>query len=179
MGKDFSKMSARFFFVFTFLFMSIFIFGKTSFSEDVQGVTDATIKIGLIADMTGPLASVTGILAPATRNYVRYLNEKGGIHGRKVEVVVEDDHYSIPVGIAAFKKLVFRDKVFVVMGPYHTASIKALFGQVEKYKIPNIAALPQPSMVNPVKKYMFTTTKHFLIGESKKQCGILSHIKMN
>ena len=137
------------------------IFTQSSFSENVRGVTETTIKIGAIADMTGPVASVTSILGQATRNYTRYINDSGGINGRKIECFIEDDRYSIPLGIAAFKKLVFRDKVFVVMGPYHTASIKALFGQMEKLKIPNLAFLPQPSIVNPIKKYMFTTGEFY------------------
>ena len=161
MNKQLLKMSSRCFLILSVLFLSVFVFERTSLSKDVQGVTDKTIKIGLIADMTGPLASVTGILGPSTRNFVRYLNEKGGIHGRKIEAIVEDDHYSIPVGIAAFKKLVFRDKVFAVMGPYHTSSIKAIFGQCEKHKIPNMAALPQPSMVNPLKRYIFTSGEFY------------------
>ena len=136
-------------------------FSQASFSETVRGVTDTTVKIGMIADMTGPIASVTAILGEATRNYTRYINDKGGIHGRKVISLVEDDHYSIPLGIAAFKKLVFKDGVFALMGPYHTASIKAIFGQMEKLKIPNIAFLPQPSMVNPIKRYMFTTGEFY------------------
>ena len=161
MGKRPSRMNAHFFFILTLLATIVFVFGQTALSQDVRGVTDTTVKIGIIADMTGPIASVTGILAPATRNCARYLNEKGGVHGRRIEVIAEDDHYSIPVGIAAFKKLVFRDKAFAVMGPYHTASIKALFGQVDKYKIPDIAAVPQPSMVNPVKRYLFATGEFY------------------
>ena len=145
----------------TISFILTLIFCQTSFSEDVRGVSDTTIKIGGIADMTGPVASVTSILGQATRNYTRYINDSGGINGRKIECFIEDDRYSIPLGIAAFKKLVFRDKVFVLMGPYHTASIKALFGQMEKLKIPNLAFLPQPSIVNPIKKYMFTTGEFY------------------
>lgn len=137
------------------------ISSQASFSETVRGVTDTTVKIGIIADMTGPIASVTTPLGEAVRNYTRYINDKGGIHGRKVESIVEDDRYSIPLGIAAFKKLVFRDEVFAVMGPYNTGTIKALFGQIEKLKIPNVAFLPQPSIVNPIKRYMFTTGEFY------------------
>ncbi|MDY6969548.1 MAG: ABC transporter substrate-binding protein [Spirochaetota bacterium] len=138
-----------------------FLFTKITLSKDIRGVTDKEIKIGLIADMTGPIASVTAILGQASRNYGQYMNNQGGINGRKITTIVEDDHYSIPIGIAAFKKLVFRDGIFALMGPYHTASIKALYGQMDKYKIPNLAFLPQPSVAYPVKTYMFTTGEFY------------------
>jgi branched-chain amino acid transport system substrate-binding protein len=162
MGKRaFFKKCAHLFLIGIGTLILTLSFTQASFSETVRGVTDTTVKIAIIADMTGPIASVTAILGEATRNYTRYINDKGGIHGRKIESLIEDDHYSIPLGIAAFKKLVFKDGVFALMGPYHTASIKALFGQMEKHKIPNIAFLPQPSMVNPIKRHMFTTGEFY------------------
>ena len=127
----------------------------------VRGVTDTTIKIGMIADMTGPGTSVTGILGELLRNYTRYINDRGGIHGRKVISLLEDDRLSIPLGIAAFKKLVFRDKVFAILGPANTPSAKALFGQVEKHKIPNIALIPQEVVVKPLKRYIFMTVETY------------------
>ena len=132
-----------------------------SYAEEVRGVTDTTVKIGLIAGMTGPSASVTGILGDVARDYTRYINDKGGIHGRKLISLAEDDRYSIPAGLAAFKKLVFKDEVFALSGPYTTPSMKALFGQMEKYKTPNLAAIPQPSMINPLKKYIFATGEFY------------------
>ena len=132
-----------------------------SYAEEVRGVTDTTIKIGMIVGMTGPGASVTAIFGKAARDYTRYINDSGGIHGRKVEILIEDDRYSIPIGVAAFKKLVFKDKVFALSGPYTTPSIVALYGKMEKYRIPNLAAVPQPSMINPLKKYMFATGEFY------------------
>ena len=147
-----------FFLVISFLVL----FGSANgYTESIRGVTDTTIKIGLIAGITGPGASVTAILGEVARDYTRYINEKGGIHGRKVISFIEDDRYSIPMGIAAFKKLIFKDEVFALSGPYTTPSIKALLGQLEKYKIPNVAALPQPSMINPLRRYMFVTGEFY------------------
>ncbi|MDY7031396.1 MAG: ABC transporter substrate-binding protein [Thermodesulfobacteriota bacterium] len=132
-----------------------------SVAENVRGVTDTTIKIGMIADMTGPGTSVTGILGDLNRNYVRYINDRGGIHGRKVIGLLEDDRLSIPLGIAAFKKLVFRDKVFAMLGPANTPSAKALFNRVEKLKIPNMALIPQEIVVKPLKRYIFMTMESY------------------
>lgn len=138
-----------------------FIFNQHTYSKNVRGVTNSTIKIGLIADMTGPATSVTGILGDLTRNYSRYINDEGGIHGRKVIGLVEDDRLSIPMGIAAFKKLVFRDKVFAILGPANTPSAKALFNEVDKLKIPNMALIPQEIVAKPLKRYIFMTMETY------------------
>ncbi|MDY7032321.1 MAG: ABC transporter substrate-binding protein, partial [Thermodesulfobacteriota bacterium] len=74
---------------------------------------------------------------------------------------LEDDRYSIPVGIATFKKLVFKDEIFAIMGPYTTPTLKALFGQIEKLQIPDVAGIPQPSAANPIKKYIFITAEFY------------------
>ena len=154
-------MSAHFIFGLSVLLLSIIIFEQPVLSEDVRGVTDTTIKVGMIAGMTGPGASVTGILGDVARDYTRHINDSGGIHGRKIQMIIEDDRYSIPMGISAFKKMIFKDKVFTLSGPYTTPSIKALYGQMDKYKIPNVAAIPQPSMIEPVKRYLFATGEFY------------------
>ncbi|MDY7031135.1 MAG: ABC transporter substrate-binding protein [Thermodesulfobacteriota bacterium] len=137
------------------------ILNQTVYSEKIRGVTGTTIKIGAILDMTGPLATATIQAAEGKRNYTRFINDNGGINGRKVEFIVEDDRYSIPVGIAAFKKLVFKDGVFAMMGPYNTGTVKALFGQIEKLKIPIVAFPGHPSLVIPVRKYLFLTGEFY------------------
>ena len=157
----FWKRNSHFFLYSAISLTTTLIFASVSFSGSVRGVTDTTIKIGLIADMTGPGTSVTGILGDLNRNYTRYINDRGGIHGRKVISLLEDDRLSIPLGIAAFKKLVFRDKVFAILGPANTPSAKALFNRVEKLKVPNLALIPQQIVVNPLKRYIFMTMESY------------------
>ena len=138
-----------------------FIFPGLSLSEQIRGVTDTTIKISCIADQTGPAAGAGIMLGEAPKHLIRHVNENGGINGRKIKYYLEDGRYSIPVGIAAFRKLVFKDHVFAIMGPYKTGTIKALFGQIEKYSVPNVAAIPQPSAVTPIKKNVFVTGEFY------------------
>ena len=65
------------FFVLTSLFL---LSGRSSFSEEVRGVSDDTIKIAAIGDQTGPAASVGIPIAEATKLYFRNINDQGGIH---------------------------------------------------------------------------------------------------
>ena len=127
----------------------------TVFAE-VRGVTDTTIKIGAIADVTGPAADAYHFVIPGWRNYINYVNDKGGIHGRKIQFVIEDDRFSIPMALAAFKKLVYRNKVFAFS--YAASGVgqtNAIIPLVEKGKIPMISASNDPSYYKPVRRYVF------------------------
>ncbi|MDY7032109.1 MAG: ABC transporter substrate-binding protein [Thermodesulfobacteriota bacterium] len=129
---------------------------KIGYAQEVRGVTDTTIKIGAILDQTGPAAGdITLPAAEAVRNYTKEINNRGGIHGRKIKLLIEDDRYSIPVGIAAFKKLLFKDRIFALFGPGSTGEAKALFKHIQKLKIPNLTGAPDGAQIKPLKRYIF------------------------
>jgi branched-chain amino acid transport system substrate-binding protein len=89
------------------------------------------------------------------RNYYRNQNEQGGIHGRKVKLIVEDTRYPIPLSSAAFKKLLYRDKVFALFGPDGTGQTMVLKGQIEKLKVPSIGISVAKTIVQPTQRYIF------------------------
>ncbi|MDQ4061120.1 MAG: ABC transporter substrate-binding protein [Pseudomonadota bacterium] len=84
-------------------------------AQDRTGVTDTTIKIGVPAPLTGPNASF-GAAAYGIQAYYNYINEKGGIHGRKIEVILGDHACNEAKGVAVAKKLIHQDKVFILNG---------------------------------------------------------------
>ena len=132
--------------------------GDYGHCESVRGITDTTIKIGGILDQTGPIAGDIGLpVTEAIQVYTKHINESGGIFGRKIKFIVEDDRYSIPAGIAAFKKLLFKDRIFLMVGPASVGETKVLFGQIEKLKVPTITGAPAESVINPLRKYIFMT----------------------
>ncbi|MDY7034154.1 MAG: ABC transporter substrate-binding protein [Thermodesulfobacteriota bacterium] len=128
-----------------------------SVHADVRGVTDKTIKIGAMADITGPGADVYSGVVPGWRSYITHINDQGGIHGRKIKFQIEDDRFSIPLALSAFKKMVYRDKVFAfswaASGAGHTHAIVPL---IEKEKIPLIAGTNNSAYFVPPKRYVFT-----------------------
>ena len=135
----------------------LFISNFNSQAEEVRGVSDNTIKLGYILDITGPAAAVTVPMSKAFRDYFKHVSDEGGINGRKVKIIGEDDRYSVPLGIASFKKLIFRDGVLAIYGVSTSATCMALFSQVAKEKIPVIAIPMTPGIVNPTKRYWFNT----------------------
>jgi len=133
------------------------LFGITgsAYSAEARGVTDDTVKIGVILDQTGPAADVVVPTTQGIKTYFKYINEQGGINGRKLNPMVEDDRYSIPLAITAFKKLVFKDRVFALIGPTSTGGVTVLSRHAEKEKIPLMSAIMPEITVKPFKKYVF------------------------
>ncbi|MEW6615536.1 MAG: ABC transporter substrate-binding protein [Thermodesulfobacteriota bacterium] len=138
------------------LLVTIFlIYSSLSHAKEVRGVTDKSIKVGVILPITGPAASLGVPAADAIRAYIRYVNEHGGINGRQLNLIVEDDRYSIPPSIAALKKLVYRDKVFALLGPGSASQVNVLWKGIQKDKLPTIPVATPEIAVIPLKKYIF------------------------
>ena len=78
------------------------------------GVTDTTIKIGYLLPLTGA-APVPSNFDKGANVYWNYVNGKGGINGRKVQVVIKDTRSSAQVGKDQAKALIETDKVFAVV----------------------------------------------------------------
>ncbi|MEW6616382.1 MAG: ABC transporter substrate-binding protein [Thermodesulfobacteriota bacterium] len=140
------------------LIVLTFFITSLSRAGEVRGVTDDTIKIGVILDQTGIVANLSIPITNGSKTYFRHINDQGGINGRNVKVIVEDDHYTIPGAIAAFKKLVFRDEVLSVLFAGGTGQIFALLSQIEKHKVPVIPVSLTEAITTPVKRYIFTPT---------------------
>jgi len=115
-----------------------------------------TIKIGVICDITGPTASLQTPAPRAIRLYFRNVNDQGGIQGRRVEVIVEDDRYTIPMHVSAFKKLVYRDNVFMFMEIGSTGAMLALMRHFTKLNIPNLATATSSMFIDPPRHHHFS-----------------------
>ncbi len=80
-----------------------------------QGVTADTITVGAHGPITGPAAYIGLAGRDGMLLAIKEINAAGGINGRKIAAVFEDDGHSPTKALAAVKKLVEQDKVFVVM----------------------------------------------------------------
>ena len=102
--------------------------------EDIAtdvGVDDTTIKVGMLADLSGAFAPLVTQIVAAQEVFWDKVNADGGIAGRQVELVVEDNGYDVAVMQEKFEAL--RDEVAIISqstGSPHTASIAA--GLVEE-----------------------------------------------
>jgi len=100
------------------------------------GVTDTEITIGMFAPLSGPLAAYGVDPLNAAKLWYDQTNQKGGIHGRKIRVIAEDDKCSAQDVVGVVKKFVTVDKVFMIHGGSCTAPTVAAQEYVTREKIP-------------------------------------------
>jgi branched-chain amino acid transport system substrate-binding protein len=83
---------------------------------DTTGVTDSVIKIGVHAPVTGAAAFPQQSFEKGIGVYADYINRKGGIHGRKLEIHFRDDKFDPNSARTACKELAEQQKVFMLIG---------------------------------------------------------------
>jgi branched-chain amino acid transport system substrate-binding protein len=110
----------------------------TAARADDPGITDTTIKIGMFAPLSGPNAAYGFDVANAAKMYYDKVNKEGGINGRKIEYVLEDDRCNANDLVAAVKKLVEQDQVFLLNGGSCSAATVAAKDYVVRNKVPMV-----------------------------------------
>lgn len=89
---------------------------------------DGSIKVGVIMDLTGPLAFLGLANANVAKMVIDDINAKGGLLGRHVELLVEDSATTDSVAEAKAAKLVEQDRVDVVLGGIYSSTRQAIKG---------------------------------------------------
>ncbi|KII14547.1 ABC transporter substrate-binding protein [Phaeobacter sp. S60] len=108
---------------------------------DTQGVSDSEIVLGSVNDLSGIFAAV-GV--PAVNGAIlrfEEANANGGVHGRQLRFVVEDNGYQIPRAMQGYNKLLNRDQVFAMLLSLGTPMNIAGFKLLDPKGIPNISPL--------------------------------------
>ena len=87
----------------------------TAYADDRTGVFDDKIVVGVPGTFTGPNASF-GAIQIGLLAYYKWINDQGGVHGRKIETIVGDTVCNEAKGVAVAKKFIYQDKVFLING---------------------------------------------------------------
>jgi branched-chain amino acid transport system substrate-binding protein len=141
--------------------LSTLALATTQVSAQSQGVTKDEILIGSIQDLSGPLAGYGKQLRFGMTLRVDEINEQGGINGRKLRLLVEDDGYDPKKAVLAAQKLVNQDKIFIMAGHLGTAqNLAAMPVQFEKNVINFFPVTAAREMYEPFHKlkYSFAAT---------------------
>ncbi|RJF95449.1 ABC transporter substrate-binding protein [Noviherbaspirillum saxi] len=161
-------------------------FGATaSVYAQVQGVTDKEIVLGVITDLSGAVAQYGKESRNGMQMKVDEINAQGGVNGRKLRLVVEDNGYDPKKAVLATQKLVTGEKVFAVLGHLGTATNMAVLPFLIENKVFNF--LPQGASKefydppNPYKvalapsyRFMATTSLRYLLEKKDyKKIGVL------
>ena len=125
-------------------------------AQTAPGVTDTEIVIGLFAPLSGPLVAYGVDPLNAAKMLYDEVNANGGIHGRKIRLVIEDDKCTGNELVGVVKKLVTVDNVFVLHGGSCTAAIAAAQEYVQREKVPFVMLnAAGDNAVFPATRYMF------------------------
>ncbi|NDP38617.1 MAG: ABC transporter substrate-binding protein [Rhodoferax sp.] len=126
-----------------------------------QGVSPTEITLGTILDLSGPLAGFGKQARLGMLLAVDEINEQGGVNGRKLKLLVEDDGYDPKKAVLAAQKLVNQNKIFMMMGHIGTAqNMAAMPVQFEKNVINFFPITAAREMYEPFHKlkYSFAAT---------------------
>lgn len=128
----------------------------TATSAQDQGITDDTILLGEVLPLTGAAAVGALALSAGHKLAVMEQNEAGGLHGRMIEIVREDDGYVVPRGVQGVRKMLTSEKVFAMLVTSNTAVSAATVDMLTDLGIPTMNYLSFPEVFfEPVKDNIF------------------------
>ena len=131
-----------------------------AYAED--GVTKNEIVIGSFMALSGPVASIGTPLADGMLAYFHDVNAKGGIHGRKIRLITEDDGFTPSKTVSAVRKLVEKDKVFAIVGGLGTPGCLATMDYLENANVPFVyPASGATGLAFPAKKNIFVVQPNY------------------
>jgi len=142
--------------------------GVVAASLPLPAGAQTPIKIGASMSVTGTYAKPGSYQKEGYDVCIDELNGKGGLLGRKVELVIYDDQSQPATAVKLYEKLITEDKVDAVMGPYSSAVSEAVANVTEKYKKVMVAPLAATtSIFKKGRKYIFmviTPAENYLDG---------------
>ncbi len=130
--------------------------GTAVAQKETRGVTKTEIIMGMHTDLSGPAATYGVSSSNAVKMRFDEANEKGGIRGRKIKLIVEDTQYQVPRAVQAGAKLINRDHIFAMVAGLGTPMNNALFKDQLDAGVPNLFPLSAArSMFEPFHKLKF------------------------
>jgi branched-chain amino acid transport system substrate-binding protein len=150
------------------LMFGVVLASRPEVARAEDGVTNDTILIGAYGPITGPAAYVGLGGRDGAELALQEINDAGGIHGRKLKLVFEDDAFSPSKALAAVKKLAEQDKVFMVLGVSASNPTVGTVDYLKEAKVPQyVSVASAPIVTHPFDRYVFrgSTTEAARWGE--------------
>ena len=128
----------------------------TGAAAQTRGVSKTEIILGMPTDLSGVAATYGVSSSNAVRMRVDELNDAGGINGRKIKLIIEDQAYQVPKAVQACNKLINRDNVFAFVAALGTPMNNACFKDQFAANVPNLFPLSAArSMYEPFERLKF------------------------
>lgn len=112
------------------------------------------IKVGFPCNLTGPSSQQGQAQVQGMQHYFRYIEEKGGIGGNTIDLILVDAAYKIPEAVAAAKKFAMQDDVVMIFA-WSSGEGLAIKPIIQQYKLPTIGFSLAPDLMEPPIDYFF------------------------
>jgi branched-chain amino acid transport system substrate-binding protein len=129
----------------------VFLAGLVATAE-----AESPIRIGASLSQSGSFAALGRNQLRGYQLCVKHANEKGGVLGRRIDLLVEDDQSEATIAVRIYEKLINQEKVDAVLGPYSSPITEAVAGVTEKYKMPMVEPMASTtSIFKKGRKFVF------------------------
>ena len=130
---------------------SLLALGAAAQEIPADGVYKDHIDWGILMDLSGPASETQVIWTKAFQDYMRRINEAGGINGRKINVLAEDNRYNAATDKINFEKLVGQTPVLGISGMGNSASQVGLAPTIRSGQVPILGTFtPTKALLEPV-----------------------------
>ena len=127
-----------------------------TFESPQEGVFTDRVDVGVIYDQTGATASTQTVFFAGVESYVNSVNEDGGVNGRQINLLQEDEKYDVPTAVAAYNKLVNQTPTVAIMGLNNSSFQGAVIEDVAQDEIPIVGAeSTTKAALNPFNPWFF------------------------
>lgn len=106
-----------------------------------------TIKIGVSEPLTGPVAASGTYVTNGARIAADYVNQNGGVLGKKLQLVIEDNKSNPREAVNSVEKLILKDKVPVLMGAWSSTFTLAVMPKLMEYGVPMVVETASSSKI--------------------------------
>lgn len=128
------------------------------------GVTEKEILVGTFQAMSGPVAPIGRPMAQGMQAYFNYINEQGGIYGRKINLIIADDQFNPAKTVVEVRRMVEQDGVFAIVGGLGTPGILAVEGYLNNRGVPFVyLGGGSIEFSLPPKKYIFPVQPNYIV----------------
>ncbi len=119
-----------------------------------------TIKVGALLAVTGPASFLGAPEAKTLEMMTDEINKRGGIMGKKIELIIKDTGASPEKALSFAKQLIEEDKVLAIIGPSTTGETMKIKNLAEEGNTILLSCAAAEVIVNPVAKYVFKTPQN-------------------
>ncbi|MBI3550174.1 MAG: ABC transporter substrate-binding protein [Elusimicrobia bacterium] len=133
--------------------LSVVLYSQTAVHAET-GVSDKEIIIGACNDLDGPTKARGKMQTGAAKSYFDYINEKGGIHGRKIKFIIDNDRYDAEMHVECFNRLMGQN-VFAAGFSIFSAGLAKILPTVQEKRVPLVGVSGAEIFYEPVVPTVF------------------------